>query len=200
MRNEARLWVVLGVVLAAAAIFYFANLPSNSSDEQAHYESPTTGTPPRVVGAEQMPRPQPDENLEPASETRQEPASVHGITPDLALAPEPIPQAELEPDMKSEPDPNPAPELEQKPAPVSDVTPSPALAPEPVPQADPDDTNPRYYTVEKGDTLYRISKLVYGEGKYWRAIYQANKSLITDPRALQPGWELKLPRPEEFSE
>ena len=131
MRNEARLWVVLGVVLAAAAIFYFANLPSNSSDEQAHYESPTTGTPPRVVGAEQMPRPQPDENLEPASETRQEPASVHGIAPDLALAPEPIPQAELEPDMKSEPDPNPAPELEQKPAPVSDVTPSPAPAPEP---------------------------------------------------------------------
>ena len=75
-----------------------------------------------------------------------------------------------------------------------------ALDPEPVSQAEPMDTSPQHYTVKKGDTLYKISKNVYGEGKHWKAIYQANKNVISNPSALQLGWILKLPRPQELAE
>lgn len=138
MRTEAKVGVLLGVVLVAAAIVFFANIADNSSDELADYEPPTTDTLSKIVEAE--------------------PAPVRDFTPDLALDPEPVPQAE------------------------------------------PVDTSPRYYTVKKGDTLYKISKNVYGEGKHWKAIYQANKNVITNPSALQLGWKLKLPRPEELAE
>ena len=166
MRTEAKVGVLLGVVLAAAAIVYFANIADNSSDELADYEPPTTDTPSKIVEAEQI--------------------------------------LDQEPGMKAEPDPEPATEPKQKPAPepapVPDFTPDLALDPEPVPQAEPVDTSPRHYTVKKGDTLYKISKHVYGEGKHWKAIYQANKNVISNPSALQLGWILKLPRPEELAE
>jgi len=111
---------------------------------------------------------------------------------------------EQEPEIKAEPDLEPAtdPRQEQapEPEPVPELAPNLVLDPEPVPQAEAVDRSPRYYTVKTGDTLYRISKRVYGEGKYWKAIYQANESVITNVNALQPGWKLKLPRPEELAE
>jgi nucleoid-associated protein YgaU len=51
----------------------------------------------------------------------------------------------------------------------------------------------RYYTVGSGDTLYRIARRVYGEGRHWRAVYEANRDLIDDPRELTLGWTLELP-------
>jgi LysM repeat protein len=54
-------------------------------------------------------------------------------------------------------------------------------------------TGTRYYTVQTGDTLYSIARRVYGEGKYWRVIYDANKNLIQDPVQLKLTWKLELP-------
>jgi nucleoid-associated protein YgaU len=51
----------------------------------------------------------------------------------------------------------------------------------------------RYYTVESGDTLYKIARRFYGAGKYWEAVYNANRSLINDARELKLGWKLELP-------
>jgi nucleoid-associated protein YgaU len=54
-------------------------------------------------------------------------------------------------------------------------------------------TGTRYYTVQTGDTLYSIARRVYGEGKYWKVIYDANKNLIQDPVQLKLTWKLELP-------
>lgn len=64
----------------------------------------------------------------------------------------------------------------------------------------PDETTPRYYVVKKGDTLSDISEEYYGHGKFWRAIWQANDSLIAEPDRLQPGWRLRIPYPDEIEQ
>jgi len=41
--------------------------------------------------------------------------------------------------------------------------------------------------------LYSIARTIYGEGKYWKAIYDANRNLIEDPVKLKLTWELEIP-------
>ena len=50
-----------------------------------------------------------------------------------------------------------------------------------------------YYTVVRGDNLSKIAKQHYGDSAKWRAIYEANKSLIKDPNKIWPGQVLILP-------
>ena len=52
---------------------------------------------------------------------------------------------------------------------------------------------PRTYLVRPGDTLWRISENFYGNGIYWRKIFDANKSLIKDPNKIYPFWVLRIP-------
>jgi len=50
------------------------------------------------------------------------------------------------------------------------------------------------YTVVKGDTLWKIAKHFYGDGNQWRAIYEANKSVIGgNPDLIYPGQVLTIP-------
>jgi nucleoid-associated protein YgaU len=51
----------------------------------------------------------------------------------------------------------------------------------------------RTYTVQKGDTLYRIAEKFYGDGSRWKDIHQANRALIPEARLLRPGMELVIP-------
>jgi len=51
----------------------------------------------------------------------------------------------------------------------------------------------RTYTVQKGDSLWKIAKQFYGKGSDWTRIHEANKDQITNPDLIQPGMELKLP-------
>ena len=182
MRTEAKVGALLGVVLAAAAIVYFAKFADNGSDELADYEPATTDTPSKIVEAEQIPELEPSMEAEPKQVPATEPEQVSETEPEQVPATEPKQ------------------EIAREPAPVPDFTPDRALDPEPLPQTEPLDTSPRNYTVKKGDTLYKISKNVYGEGKHWKAIYQANRNVISNPSALQLGWILKLPRPEKLAE
>ncbi len=48
-------------------------------------------------------------------------------------------------------------------------------------------------TVEKGDSLYSISKRVYGTGSHWRKIFDANRDQLPTQQALKPGMVLKVP-------
>lgn len=57
----------------------------------------------------------------------------------------------------------------------------------------------RYYTVKEGDTLYSIARRIYGEGRYWKVIYDANRNLIKDPVKLKLAWKLELPPLEKVS-
>jgi hypothetical protein len=49
------------------------------------------------------------------------------------------------------------------------------------------------YTVRPGDTLSGISLKVYGDRRYWRAIFEANRDLLQDPGRIHPGQVLRIP-------
>ncbi len=61
----------------------------------------------------------------------------------------------------------------------------------PAPEAS---TNPGEYTVEKGDTLQKISKKFYDTPRKWPQIYQANKEKIKDPNRLKEGTVIVIPK------
>lgn len=50
-----------------------------------------------------------------------------------------------------------------------------------------------FYTVRKGDTLYKIAELYYGKGTRFRDIYNANKKTMKDPKDLHIGQKIKIP-------
>ena len=49
------------------------------------------------------------------------------------------------------------------------------------------------YTVQKGDTLWKISRQFYGSGKDWRKIFQANQDTISNPDKIKSGIEIRIP-------
>lgn len=49
------------------------------------------------------------------------------------------------------------------------------------------------YTVKKGDTLWSISKNVYGDGNSWKKIQEANKAILGDSNSLKAGTVLQIP-------
>ena len=49
------------------------------------------------------------------------------------------------------------------------------------------------YTVQKGDTLSKISKQFYGDANKYKKIFDANKDQLKDPDKIQPGQVLRIP-------
>ena len=95
-----------------------------------------------------------------------------------APAEEPAPVEEPAP--TPEPEPAPAPEPEPVPEPAEEVTPAPAVA-----EGD--------YVVKSGDCRWSIAQKVYGTGRQWNVIYQANKATIKNPSDLRIGQVLVIP-------
>jgi nucleoid-associated protein YgaU len=50
------------------------------------------------------------------------------------------------------------------------------------------------YTVESGDTLWKISQEVYGDGSKYMKIFEANTGLLKDPDQIFPGQKLLIPK------
>jgi nucleoid-associated protein YgaU len=55
---------------------------------------------------------------------------------------------------------------------------------------------PHSITVMEGDNLWQIAKRweIYGDGRMWERIYQANQDQIRDPNLIKPGMVLTIPR------
>ena len=49
------------------------------------------------------------------------------------------------------------------------------------------------YTVQKGDSLWKIAQKTLGSGAKWSAIYEANKDNIKNPSLIYPGQVFHLP-------
>ena len=49
------------------------------------------------------------------------------------------------------------------------------------------------YTVQKGDTLQKISKKFYGTTKKWTKIYEANKDILKAPDKVYPRQVINIP-------
>ena len=52
----------------------------------------------------------------------------------------------------------------------------------------------RTYTVQKGDSLWRIAAKELGSGRRWQEIYELNRGVISNPSLIFVGQELKLPQ------
>ena len=55
----------------------------------------------------------------------------------------------------------------------------------------------RFYTVEKGDTLWKISSDHYGNGAKYNTIFEANRPMLTHPDKIYPGQVLRIPPLED---
>ncbi|MFA7230122.1 MAG: LysM peptidoglycan-binding domain-containing protein [Victivallaceae bacterium] len=51
----------------------------------------------------------------------------------------------------------------------------------------------KFYTVEKGDTLTKISRRFYGTAKYHKNILDLNRDVLNSELSLKPGQVLKIP-------
>jgi len=67
------------------------------------------------------------------------------------------------------------------------------------PQVEPEEPKTMYHTVAKGDSLFKISELYYGQGRHWKVIYNANKTIIKNPEVLPLGLKLRIPSPDEVA-
>lgn len=58
-------------------------------------------------------------------------------------------------------------------------------------------TNPlKTYTVRSGDSYWAIAQTVYGDGRFFRALFQHNQAQQGNFESLEPGTELSTPTPD----
>lgn len=51
----------------------------------------------------------------------------------------------------------------------------------------------RFYTVQKGDNLSKISKKFYNKSNDYQKIFEANRPLLSHPDKIYPGQVLRIP-------
>jgi nucleoid-associated protein YgaU len=59
------------------------------------------------------------------------------------------------------------------------------------------DGSERIVTVDSGDSIFGIARRVYGNGRHWRRIYEANEERLDSPDQLPVGMKLKVPPRDE---
>ena len=52
---------------------------------------------------------------------------------------------------------------------------------------------PRFHTVEAGESLWKIAEATLGDGSRYTEIFEANKPMLTDPDKIYPGQVLRIP-------
>lgn len=49
------------------------------------------------------------------------------------------------------------------------------------------------YIVQAGESLWTIARKVYGDGRLWRLIYNANRDIIVNPGRIRIGQKITIP-------
>jgi nucleoid-associated protein YgaU len=57
----------------------------------------------------------------------------------------------------------------------------------------PEVPQPKRITIQPGNSLWKISREIYGAGKSYTVIYEANKDQIRNPRLIYPGQIITAP-------
>lgn len=89
-----------------------------------------------------------------------------------------------------------APTPEKQPEPPKTQEAPPAETASEAPEAAEDEA-PKTYTVKSGDTLWKISEEMYGNGSKYMKIFEANTDLLENPDRIFPGQELVIPDLED---
>ncbi|MFA5554674.1 MAG: LysM peptidoglycan-binding domain-containing protein [Phycisphaerae bacterium] len=165
MQRDLKIGLLVGLVIAGAAMLYICTRPSFSPKAQ-------------VLKAAQSPRPAESPQLEQQNLAIKE---LNRYTePKENLQPA-LPQTTQSQEIKlAEPRPSFA---EQK------------IQPEPADYTSTEKIKTtRFYIVRSGDTLSQISKNYYGSASQWSKIYQANRDVLgANPNLLKPGTKLIIP-------
>ena len=104
---------------------------------------------------------------------------IDRVQDNMSVAPPPPPEPAEPPPAESAPEPAAEPEA---PAEASAVE-----------QAD----EGRTYTVQSGDTLWKIAEEMYGNGSKYMKIFEANTDQLDNPDRIFPGQKLKVPDLED---
>ncbi|MCL1922920.1 MAG: LysM peptidoglycan-binding domain-containing protein [Propionibacteriaceae bacterium] len=59
------------------------------------------------------------------------------------------------------------------------------------------DENRETIIVHHGDSLWSLAQQHLGDGERWKDLAEANPTQVSNPRVIEPGWELVLPRTEQ---
>jgi len=51
----------------------------------------------------------------------------------------------------------------------------------------------QWYEVQKGDTLSKIAKQLYGDAALYPRIFAANRDAVKDPNRIEVGQKLRIP-------
>jgi len=54
-------------------------------------------------------------------------------------------------------------------------------------------SDPKFHTVEKGDSLWKVAEKALGDGNRYNEIFEANKPMLSDPDKIYPGQVLRIP-------
>ncbi len=106
---------------------------------------------------------------------------------EVGAPPAPEPAAEPEPEAPAAPEPPPV----EAAAPTEEST-APAGEAESA-EAAGDEAAANTYTVQPGDSLWKIAEAHYGNGTKYQAIFEANRDILDNPDLIKPGQVLKLP-------
>jgi nucleoid-associated protein YgaU len=61
---------------------------------------------------------------------------------------------------------------------------------------DKDQVEPVPHVVQRGENFWTIARLYYGTGRYWKALWAANRAKVTAPDRLYVGTTIRIPPPE----
>ncbi len=144
---------------------------------------------PVSVAQADAPAPKPTPTAPSAAPSEPEPVPP-ASAPQASASPEPAPSTDA-PEMGTAAAPAPAPVLPAKPSGNEQV----ATTPTPPTSSANDVVVPEIHTatVVRGDSLWRISRKVFGHGIRYTLIYEANVDQIRDPSLIYPGQVFVLP-------
>ena len=134
-----------------------------------------------------------------------EPAPESSSPANVAMTPEPMP---LETPQPSEPDAGNFEPLPLSNAPLSADAGSarvprpaslpPAVVPPESTKSRDDAIEPVTHVVQKGENFWTISRLYYGSGRFYKALWAANQDQVSAPDRLFVGTTIKVPPPERL--
>ncbi len=218
MRKETKIGIVIGIVIAVAAVFYFAGQEKGpeSSAPTVPFDEPAAAVndePGLIANANSNENSSSDQTETASIDSATDPESASIDTTQESDILPPKTEDSTMPELITDNNPTTAstqPAINTIVKPVTKtitntkntmVAKSKAITNDPfadLPDSYPQQMNePRYHSVTKGDSLYSISTKYFGTGKYWEAIYKANKNTITNASSLRIGWKLRIPSPEE---
>jgi nucleoid-associated protein YgaU len=71
---------------------------------------------------------------------------------------------------------------------------NPKLATEAAPAKATSAPSTNTYTVQSGDTLFKIAEELYGDGDEYEKIFDANREILESPDRIEPGQKLSIPK------